>query len=154
MDEPLFFCLPSTKTAYFVDSPCFFCLLSTKTVYFVDGPCFFWPADVLSNSSAIRRVSSTLVNGLRSASSTVSSPLRCLSQHRSTKRFKELLSSQSKTTPVFVVFSIMDMAPSGCPMPRTGLHDARYSKSFPGSTALYSGSLRKGRIRSEAQRCC
>ena len=35
----------------------------------------------------------------------------------------------------------------------TGLHEARYSNSFPGSTALYSGSFRSGRIRSEACLC-
>jgi len=63
------------------------------------------------------------------------------------------LSSQSRTIPALESFRIMDIAPSVWPIPSTGLNDARYSKSFPGSTALYSGSFLNGRISSDALRC-
>ena len=63
------------------------------------------------------------------------------------------LSSQSRTMPALASLRIIAIAPSVCPMPSTGLHEARYSKSFPGSTALYSGSFLRGRISSEALRC-
>ena len=101
----------------------------------------------------MRRVRLRRVNCEMSAFSTVRQPLRCFSQHMSMYLAMDFLSSQSSTTPVFVLFRIMDMAPSGWPIPSTGLHEARYSNSFPGSTALYSGSFLNGRISSDAFLC-
>ena len=42
------------------------------------------------------------------------------------------------------------MAPSVWPIPRIGRREARYSNSFPGRTASYSGSFLNGRISVEA----
>ena len=82
-----------------------------------------------------------------------SSPLRCFSQHSSIYLLMASLSFQSRTMPALASLRIIAIAPSVCPMPSTGLHEARYSKSFPGSTALYSGSFLSGRISNDALRC-
>ena len=61
--------------------------------------------------------------------------------------------SQSAVMPALAVSRTRAMAPSSCPIPRTGRREARYSKSLPGRMGLYRGSLRSGSMRMPALRC-